>query len=416
VADHHRLDEAMTAVATSLAGEGDARTATAELAEVLEAHLDREEAAAIPAFLACLSAAEYDALHEEATKRGGMRSLAWVMPWLLDHASEEEAAEGSAAMPAPIRWMNARVWTPRYRRLAAPLRGARRRRVGSVATAAALLLALVAGVLSGCGGSDAGAASGPVTVVAQPPSSDVTITATDYTFEASSERIAAGRVRLTLNNKGTEAHQVQLGRVEPGTTVDSFVHEYHHHGAATAEKLLEWQTGVNGVEPGRSATVVGDVEPGHYLMVCFVPGHDGVSHIDKRMVVPIEVVDGGEPVAKPAPEGEVVIEDYAIAMPKGFDGNGTFAVRNAGPADHELILMRFKDGKDLNDLIAWSDAGSKGDAPVTYEGGVGTIPAGETSFIDWHLQPGRYFALCMLTGPTGQAHALMGMTASFELT
>jgi len=103
-------------------------------------------------------------------------------------------------------------------------------------------------------------------------------------------------------------------------------------------------------------------------------------------------------------------------MPKGFDGNGTFAVRNAGPADHELILMRFKEGKDLNDLIAWSDAGSKGVAPVTYEGGVGTLPAGETSWVDLHLRPGRYFALCMLTGPSGQPHALMGMTATFELT
>ena len=309
VDDHHRLDEAMTAVARSLAGHGDALGATSRLAEILEAHLDREEAAAIPAFLACLSAAEYDALHEEATRRSGMRGLAWVMPWLLDHASEEEAAEGVAAMPAAIRWMNARVWTPRYRRLAAPLRSLRRRSFSVVTAAAALLLALVAGVLSGCGGGNADAAGSPVTVVAQPPASHVTITATDYSFKASSQRIAAGRVQLTLRNEGTEAHQVQLGRVQPGTTVDSFVHAYHHHGSGAAEKLLEWQTGVNGVEPGRTGTVVGDVEPGHYLMVCFVPGHDGVSHIDKGMVVPIEVVAGGEPVAEPAAEGEVVIKD-----------------------------------------------------------------------------------------------------------
>jgi uncharacterized cupredoxin-like copper-binding protein len=283
---------------------------------------------------------------------------------------------------------------------------------------ALLLLALVAAVLSACGGkdADAAAAGGPVSVVAAPPASDVTITATDYTFEASSQRIAAGRVRLTLDNKGTEAHQVQLGRVEPGTTVDSFVHAFHQEGSAAAEKLLEWQTGVNGVEPGRSSTVVGDLEPGHYLMVCFVPGHDGVSHIDKRMVVPIEVVDGGEAAAEPEAEGDVVIKDYAITFPQGFDGNGTFAVRNTGPADHELILMRFKDGKDLNDLLAWSDAGSKGEAPFTYEGGIGTIPSGETSWIDWHLRAGRYFALCMLSGPGGQPHALMGMTAAFELS
>ena len=139
---------------------------------------------------------------------------------------------------------------------------------------------------------------------------------------------------------------------------------------------------MNGVEPGEKGTVVGDLEPGQYLMVCFVPGHDGVSHIDKKMIVPVEVVPGGEPVAEPAAEGEIVLEDYAIDIPEGFDGTGTFAVRNAGPADHELILMRYKHGKELADLVAWSDGGTKGTPPVTYTGGVGTIPRGETSWVD----------------------------------
>lgn len=172
---------------------------------------------------------------------------------------------------------------------------------------------------------------------------------------------------------------------------------------------------MNAVEPGETGTVVGDLEPGQYLMICFVPGHDGVSHIDKKMIVPVEVVPGGEQVDEPAAEGEVLLEDYAITFPTGFDGQGTFSVRNAGPADHELILMRFKDGKELGDLISWSDAGSKGLPPVTYEGGLGTIPRGETSWLDLDLRPGRYIALCVITGPGGEPHALMGMTAQFEL-
>jgi hemerythrin-like domain-containing protein/uncharacterized cupredoxin-like copper-binding protein len=417
-ADHHHLDEAMHRVATALAGANDeeALAAARALSEVLDDHLDREEAVAIPAMLACLSAAEYDAMSTEATKRDGLRSMAWIVPWLLDHADEEEAAAGLATLPPPIRWLNSLRWTRRYQRRAAPLRTARRARIGG-GTLVALVVVLAA-LFAGCGNDDAGASAGPSAPVDAPtaqPASDITITATDYSFESSSQRIASGRVRMTLDNQGDEPHQVQFGLVEPGTTADSFYETFHTDGAGAAEKLLRWQTGVNAVEPGEQGSVVGDLEPGQYLMVCFVPGHDGQSHIDKKMIVPVEVVPGGDEVAEPTAEGEVVLEDYAITMPKGFDGNGTFAVRNAGPADHELILMRFKDGKDLNDLIAWSDGGSKGVSPVTYESGIGTIPRGETSWVDLDLGSGSYIALCAITGPTGMPHALMGMTAQFEL-
>jgi uncharacterized cupredoxin-like copper-binding protein len=313
--------------------------------------------------------------------------------------------------------MNSLLWTRRYRRVAAPLRSARdaRRVVG--AGPLVLLVAVVAALFTGCGGGDAEAAHGEVVApLAAAPSSEVTITATDYDFRASTQRIAAGRVSLTLDNQGDEPHQVQLGRVEPGVTVDSFVQAFHEHGSAAAEKALRWQTGVNGIEPGAKATVIGDLEAGQYLMVCFVPGHDGVSHIDKKMVVPVEVVPGGKPVAAPKTAGEFVLQDYSIDLPKDFPGKGTYAVRNAGPADHELILMRFKDGKGLGDLVAWSDGGSKGESPVFFAGGVSTIPLGETSYVDLDLEPGQYIALCVITGPGGQPHALMGMTAQFEIS
>ena len=441
-ADHHRLDEVMAAMAGALADltlvgrdrAADLARAVAcatELEAVLRIHLDREEAAAIPAMRACLSGARYDELSEEATKEGGVAAMAWIVPWVLDHATEEEAARGVATLPAPVRWLNSLVWSRRYLRLAAPVRAARgrgdrgvrdgrRRPVRLVARTAPLLalLVLVAAVFAGCGGDDAGA-SGTTTELAElptaPPASEVTITATEYTFEPSARRIAAGRVRLTLDNRGEEPHQVQLGLVEPGTTADSFYRTFHEQGPGAAEKLLRWQTGVNGVEPGEKGTVVGDLQPGQYLMICFVPGHDGVSHIDKKMIVPVEVVPGGEPVAEPAAEGEIVLEDYAIDIPGGFDGSGTFAVRNSGPADHELILMRYEPGKTLADLVAWSDGGMKGTPPITYTSGVGTIPHGETSWVDLDLDPGAYIALCVITGPTGQPHALMGMTAEFEI-
>ena len=152
-------------------------------------------------------------------------------------------------------------------------------------------------------------------------------------------------------------------------------------------------------------------------MVCFVPGHDGESHIDKKMIVPVEVVPGGEQVAEPTAEGEIVLEDYAIDLPKGFDGKGTFAVRNAGPADHELILMRFKDGKDPGRprrLVRRRARRASRRSPTT--SGVGTIPRGRDE-----LGRSRPRARAR-TSPSARSPdrpasrtRLMGMTAQFEI-
>ena len=79
------------------------------------------------------------------------------------------------------------------------------------------------------------------------------------------------------------------------------------------------------------------------------------------------------------------------------------------------VPVRYKDGKALSDLVAWNSAGSKGESPVTFEGGVSTIPPGETSWVELDLAPGRYIALCVISGPTGQPHALMGMTKEFAI-
>ena len=121
------------------------------------------------------------------------------------------------------------------------------------------------------------------------------------------------------------------------------------------------------------------------------------------------------PSAEPTAEGEIVLEDYAIDLPEGFDGTGTFAVRNAGPADHELILMRYKQGKGLADLVAWSEGGIEGHAAGHLHERRRDHPAGRDELGRPRPRSRPYIALCVITGPTGQPHALMGMTEEFEI-
>jgi hypothetical protein len=159
-----------------------------------------------------------------------------------------------------------------------------------------------------------------------------------------------------------------------------------------------------------------DLGPGEYVMTCFIPtpGHDGMSHAVMGMVVPLTVVDTGVGAAAPATDATVSLRDYAVALPDGFAG-GPVAVTNDGQEDHELIVMRFHEGKGVADLLAWSEGGMPAGRPFDYVGGVGTIPPGATAWADLDLGPGDYIALCVVPGPGGVPHVEMGMATPFTV-
>jgi plastocyanin len=83
-------------------------------------------------------------------------------------------------------------------------------------TRSALTLAAVVLVAAGCGGHDK-----PGGTVTAPANGSVRVTAKEYSFDPSTIVLrGAGSVRLTLDNKGTLAHNIKVekdGRVIGGT-------------------------------------------------------------------------------------------------------------------------------------------------------------------------------------------------------
>ena len=51
--------------------------------------------------------------------------------------------------------------------------------------------------------------------------------------------------------------------------------------------MLDWAGGVNGTAPGDTQEATSILQSGDYLMVCFIPDADGVSHVMHKMVVPL---------------------------------------------------------------------------------------------------------------------------------
>ncbi len=89
---------------------------------VLTSHLEREEAAVVPAFEAVVPD-EAHTHQERALKRARMRDLALSVPWLLANITQEEEAELRAGAPKLLSVLHDHLWEQRFHRAVAPLYG-----------------------------------------------------------------------------------------------------------------------------------------------------------------------------------------------------------------------------------------------------------------------------------------------------
>jgi hypothetical protein len=116
-----------------------------------------------------------------------------------------------------------------------------------------------------------------------PDAAQVPVTADDYSFEIDGE-VPAGKVAFIMENVGDEPHEMDLVRLNDGTTAEQL--------EAAAEEGLEAVEGlVMDEEIGSSATaasgetvvVNAELEPGVYGAGCFVRSPDGMFHFEKGM-------------------------------------------------------------------------------------------------------------------------------------
>ena len=100
----------------------------------------------------------------------------------------------------------------------------------------------------------------------------------------------------------------------------------------------------NGAEPGSSASVTTDLQPGHYLVLCLMPGPDGIPHVVKGMSTELDVTGNAKPA--PAPTGIPVVHlrEFEFGVPKRFTeavAAGTpIEAANDGQQAHEETWRR----------------------------------------------------------------------------
>ena len=250
----------------------------------------------------------------------------------------------------------------------------------------------------------------------------VTITATDYAF-GMADTIAAGLTTFRLVNQGKELHHASLVRLGDGKSAADF-----QAGLVAAMKSHapppSWMTfpgGPNAVTLGDTAIATQMLEPGSYVVVCWIPSLDGVPHVMKGMMHPLLVTAGAQPVPAAAEPADVTVRltdyDFQLSQPLTA-GKHVVRVENTGAQAHEIVIAALSPGKTLRDFIAWEAGGETGPLPTgQWLGGVTTLDVGGHSQFTTTFAPGSYLLLCFWPdAKDGKPHLMHGMAKQISVS
>lgn len=287
---------------------------------------------------------------------------------------------------------------------------------------AASLFATASLTACGPGGTDepADAASEPAGVTS-PSAHVVQVTARDYAFD-SPDQIPSGWTTFRLANEGKEHHFLLLQRLPEGKTLeeykeeiaqpfDSVWHELERGlgkadaGALLGQLLPEWwgsvrQMGGPGfVAPGGIAETTVKLEPGTYIMECYVKTADGKFHSMLGMTRELTVTAEASGASPPEADLEIELSNFEMA----FDGDAmagpqTVAVHFQEHPEYALgndvHVVRLANDTGLDEVISWMDwmnvDGLREPAPAAFLGGAHEMPVGHTTYFTVNLTPGRY--------------------------
>ena len=265
---------------------------------------------------------------------------------------------------------------------------------------------------------------------------EVALGAADYSFTLA-DTVAGGLVQVRFTNNGKEDHHAQFLRLNDGVTQQQFQATFQSalqaaatEGEAALFRIFEVVTADGGpppVAPGKEAEVVMDLRQGQYVMVCFLPGADGIPHIAKGMIKPLTVT--AAPADQPSPPsvaGTVDLADFAFAtFPSEIKvGKTKVGVTNKGQEPHEMTVVRLK-GINVTQLLEIlggpppppGSAPPSGPPPFEFAGGYQAMMPGQTGWTILDLTAGDYAAICFIPSPANEfkPHFALGMARAFTV-
>jgi hypothetical protein len=279
--------------------------------------------------------------------------------------------------------------------------------------------------------------AGPLAGQQTPPAAVAVleITGTDYAFRAP-DSAPAGWTPIRFTNEGEEPHFVFMSRLPEGRTIDDYERELSPAFArawdavrggtspddamqALMNDLPAWFADLQMIGgPGLAAagltteTVV-HLEPGNYVLECYVKTADGQIHYMEGMIRPLTVTTERNATTPPAPDVTVTLSNDGMELSgDATAGRRVFAVHwQENPElgfGHSAHLARLEPDTNVDDVVAWMNwfgtTGLAAPAPAEFIGGLHFMPTGETAYFIADLEPGRYLLISENTAHLGVHH------------
>lgn len=254
---------------------------------------------------------------------------------------------------------------------------------------------------------NASAAAGAGALAPSTAANVVTVIGEDYKFEAP-DAIPAGLTEFKFVNKGPALHHMALLELTDGKTVDDL-----RAALAKPGPFPSWVKevgGPNAPDPGREANAIVTLEPGNYVLICFVD-LDGPPHFTKGMVRALRVDPAKDPVASTvSADASLDLFDYNFKLSAPIKaGKRTIKVNNTGQQHHEVELIKLAPGVSAADFMKWMQK-MEGPPPANALGGIAGIEPGMTEYFTTDFAPGKYALLCFLPDTKdGKPHFAHGM-------
>jgi hypothetical protein len=250
----------------------------------------------------------------------------------------------------------------------------------------------------------------------------VEVTARDFAFEAP-EEIPSGWSTIRMTNAGAQEHFMYLYRLPGDMTFERYRREvlvpfdtvWNHYAAGDLDRsqteaalgaaLPEWffditpSGGPALTEPGTTSQVTVRLDPGTYVMECYVKTPDGRWHTALGMARRLVVTNDSTGAAPPEADAELTLSNYEITTSGELGaGEHTVAVHVEENPDgfmmHDINLIRLDGATGLDQVVAWMDwmdlEGFRAPAPGHSLGGVEHLAAGRTGYMTVDLGPGEY--------------------------
>jgi hypothetical protein len=239
------------------------------------------------------------------------------------------------------------------------------------------------------------------------------------------DEIPSGWNTFRYTNKSTQVHFFLIDKYPEGKTIndaeeivapifqegmDLITRGKAEEGFAAFGKLPEWfgevvfMGGSGMVSPGQTCETTLKLDPGYYILECYVKMANGKFHSSMGMVKELVVTEEKSNISPPSANIKINISStegmvYSDPITKGIN---TFSVYyedqivHENFVGHDVNLVKLDDNADINALEKWVNwADPKGlitPSPkgITFLGGVNDMPAGSTGYFTTTLEAGNY--------------------------